>query len=488
MLKSKDVIKNESERTPLTGTISFTRLDAESIEDYLTLTRSCPYQLSCYSAGFMVMWQGYFNASYARVAGCAVVRLGIKSGEKFLFPYPYEEGADIDAALAAIEKYTAKKGIPLSFHGVPRSELPRVSERYNNFSVSSNRNDSDYIYLASDMIGFAGRKFSGQRNHINKFNRLFPSAIFRPLGSDDAEMRRLDRFWERYEAGFTATQRIAELELKRAKAMLSSPVSSAGRRSCVLLDDEIIAVCCGEKFGDTMVIHIEKALGEYSGVYQFLVSNFARTYAAECQYINREDDAGSRGLRISKLQYHPIKIMDNISVNVGTELLRLTKIPTAETKNLTLGPLTEDDIPEYNRLCLDIRHNKYWGYDYREHISGEPPYDYFYRGTIDDFEKKRLVLTLAVRRRGKFIGEAVINEFDMRGSANIGLRLLPEYTGRGYGKEAFAAAADLALYQIGLSSVTAYCFRENISSRRMLSSVMKADGEDEKYYYFKKMV
>lgn len=481
MLKTKENIIEKS----AAGGMVFRELDAEGAEDYLSMSRRCPYLLSCYSAGFMIMWRDYFNASHAEAGGCAVVRLKIKGKEQFLYPFAFREGANLDAALAAIEKYAAKNSIPLSFYAVPRSELPRLASRYTNFSFSVNRNDSDYIYSAGDLRDFPGRKYAGQRNHINKFTRLYPGAFFRPLGADGSDLGKLERFWERYEAGFVSTLPLAALELKRAKEMLSSPASSAGRRGCVELDGEIISVSCGEICGDALIVHIEKALEEYAGVYQFMVSSFAREYARDCGYINREDDAGSRGLRISKLQYHPVKIEENISAEALTELTRLGEPPYIETANLTLDLIAERDIPAYNRLCLDVYHNRYWGYDYRENISGEPPYDYFFRDAMADYEN-RVSLTLAVRRRGEFIGEAVINEFDLRGGANIGLRLLPEYTGRGYGKEAFAAAADFALYRLGLDSVSAYCYKENPASRRMLSSAMERAGEDDTYYYFKK--
>ena len=54
--------------------------------------------------------------------------------------------------------------------------------------------------------------------------------------------------------------------------------------------------------------------------------------------------------------------------------------------------------------------------------------------------------------------------------------------------EAFAAAADWALYHLGLQRVVAKCFKENEASRRMLSSCMRPNGEDDTYYYFEKLV
>lgn len=488
MLKTKDNLSNQEEKNTAGGNIPvFTGLTRESAEKYMAWGSKCPYLPSCYSAGFLLMWSDFFNAAFGEAGGCAVVKLKIKGKEQFLYPYAVSPDADVGAALSAIEKYTAKNSIPLNFYGVPRSELPGLAARYNNMSFTVSRNDSDYIYLASDMKEFAGKKFSGQRNHLNKFNKICREARFRPLGEGDTDRDMLKRFWERYEAGFTSGQPLAKTELEKSKKIFAEPGVGIGIKACVELKNEIISVCWGEVWGDALIIHIEKALDDCPGAYQFMVTSFAQSYAGDCRYINREDDAGTRGLRISKTQYHPTKIEENITVEVRNELSRLSAPPEIRTANLTLDRLDERDIPAYNRLCLDMHHNRFWGYDYREHIDGEPEYDYFYRDAMTDYRNK-VSLTLAVRHIGVFIGEAVINEFDMRGSANLGLRILPEYTGRGYGKEAFAALADYAIYGLGLNSVTAYCYKENASSYRMLAATMERDGEDEKYSYFRKMV
>ena len=72
--------------------------------------------------------------------------------------------------------------------------------------------------------------------------------------------------------------------------------------------DRLIALSLAEKCGDTLIIHIEKALYSYTGVYPTLVQAFATAFGDGCQWINREDDAADRGLRTSKLQYGPAKL------------------------------------------------------------------------------------------------------------------------------------------------------------------------------------
>ena len=90
--------------------------------------------------------------------------------------------------------------------------------------------------------------------------------------------------------------------------------------------------------------------------------------------------------------------------------------------------------------------------------------------------------------KGKLIGEVVLYNPDFRGGFEQGCRIAPEYAGHGYGAEAFAAAADWALYHLGLARVVAKCFKENEPSRKMLSACMRPSGEDDTYFYFEKTV
>jgi len=466
------------------GALKFEELSSKNAEKLKLLSQKCPYLLACYSAGQLLMWKDFYNASFATISGCVVIKLTINKQEQFLFPFAYEENADINEALTKVEKYASKNYIPYSFFAVPRSEISSVVARYTNVSFSVNRNASDYIYLSTDMQNFIGKKYSGQRNHINKFKKLYPDAVFRELNDQDNDKKKLQKFWGKYENDFNKTMPLAKLELEYSKEVFSSLKSGTDYMACIELDDEIISVCYGEKCGDVLIIHIEKSLNDFDGVYQFMVNNFAKNYGDDCKYINREDDAGNRGLRISKIQYKPLKIEEKISAQINSELTMLKELPKISTDNLTIEIIEEKETELYNKLCLDDNHNKYWGYDYHEHMEGQPPYDYFYKGAKTDFEN-RVSLTMAIRYNGNFIGEAVICEFDFRGNANLGIRILPEYTGKGFGNEAFSALVSYAIYELGLSGVTAYCYKQNTPSFNMLSSCMVLVKEDDKYYYFK---
>ena len=460
-----------------------TRQDGNKLRKYY---ETCDYGLCEYSVGTKLMWKKSLHPAWAEAAGCLVVRNCINGQVVFDYPVAGPEG-DEDAALEAIETDCLEQGIPPVISVVPEAKAAHLLARYPYVSVSDVRTWRDYIYYREDLQFFAGRRYSGQRNHINKFRSKWPDAEFRPLTAEDKDV--IAQFWTDYEAEFPKGDNAKardELELaKKMLALVGRPYFLAGG----MFDGEkLIALSLAEKCGDTLIIHIEKALYSYTGVYPTLVQAFADAFGDGCQWINREDDAADRGLRTSKLQYGPAKLAPKYRFEPQNELLRhVSQIPDLKTERLTLSALTEADIPAYNALVLDGDRNRWWGYDDVGGLGGPVEERSFFEVAQRDFENRQAV-NFAVRLDGKLIGEAVLYRFDCRGGAELGCRIDAAYAGHGYGTEAFAAVADWGLYRVHLSKVVAKCFKENQASYKMLSSCMRKAGEDETFFYFEKLV
>ena len=76
------------------------------------------------------------------------------------------------------------------------------------------------------------------------------------------------------------------------------------------VQNEIVAFTFGEKLNDnTFCTHVEKAYGDIRGAYQMINRELARQLSDKYEYINREDDTGSEGLRNAKLSYHPHRLI-----------------------------------------------------------------------------------------------------------------------------------------------------------------------------------
>lgn len=446
----------------------------------------CDYRLCEYSVGIKLMWRQHWHPAYAESHGCLVVlNHSHHFGHIFDYPVPLPGVGDVEAALDEIDSWCRENGVAPAFGVVPAEERERLLERYPYTIVDNDRLWQDYLYRAEDLMTFAGRRYSGQRNHINKFRKLYPDAVYRPITREDAD--KVEAFWEEFHQIFNKENALAKKELCYARKLMRQVGKPWVRAGAIELEGKFIAISLGEICGDTLVCHIEKGLPQYEGVYPAMVQAFAAANAQGLRWINREDDAGDKGLRTSKLQYLPAELGAKVRIRVRNELAYLDKIPLLTSERLTLDAMNEGDKETYNRLCLDDERNRWWGYDYRKDLKGELTEDYFLEVTKQDFQNK-LAVNFAIRQEGTFIGEAVLYNFDYKGSAELGCRILPEYAGSGYGAEAFRRAAEWSIYQLGLYRLKGKCYKENEASRKMLSACMRPDGEDETFYYFEKTV
>ena len=464
--------------------LTFNRINIRSAGKLRRYYKDCTYQLCEYSVGVKLMWKQHFNPVFAEHEGCLIVKNLIHGTVYFDYPVALP-GADLTAALDEIDAYCLENGILPKFVNVPEAEMPRLTARYPYLTTTCNRLWQDYLYHSQDLIQFAGRKYSGQRNHINKFKKLYPEARFRPITPEDRE--ELEAFWDVFHQTFNKENAMAKKELCYARKLTHQIGKSWCLAGAIEWEGRFIAIALGEICGDTLICHIEKGLPQYEGVYPFMVQSFAACFGQECTYLNREDDAADRGLRTSKTQYLPCAMGKKYQVEVACELRALEDIPSLLSDRLTLDAIQRTDIPDYNRLCLDEERNRWWGYDYRKDLKGPLSTAWFYRVAAQDF-KNRLAINFAIRLDKQFIGECVLYHFDGRGNAELGCRILPEFSGQGYGAEAFARVADWSLYELGLVCLKAKCYRENQASYRMLSAAMRPDGEDETFFYFTKTI
>ena len=444
----------------------------------------CELRISDYSVGIKRMWSDVVNSEFSVSHGCLVVKDCYMGEYSFNLPVPFKYGASVSAAIKEIAEYCREEFIPLRFDYVPKDRIGLITSLFPTVEVTLENEISDYLSLAEDFRSFVGKRYSGQRNHIKKFFTQCPNASFVQLKECDRTL--IEDFFARFKAGFENATDGAYDELLRAEALSLSFGDDNFLRAGFVNDGALISFCLCEICGDVAINHIEKAFTEYVGIYPATAQAFARILPQEVTYLNREDDAGIRGLRISKLQYGPCDKLKKYSVKVNCELSILTEHPTLTSERLLLNEICECDAESYFRLCTDAERNKYWGYDYTETVA-EPDTDFFYLDQKKDFDA-RVAMNFAIRYKGRFAGEVILYDFDFCGTCEIGVRILPEFDRRGIGKEAMNAVAEYAIYTLGVDKVRAKCFKENLPSKRMLSAIMNKAGEDEEFYYFTKSV
>jgi len=290
--------------------------DIEIIKPYFLFSknRACDN-----TVGGTFIWRDFFCMEYA-----AYKESFIFSG-KFLdnhivFAMPLGKCAEnIIDSLKQIECYCKKNCVPMVLCMATDADMKIIGEIYKNIKKSDEDSWADYLYNASDLAYLAGRKYSGQRNHINYFNKNFTNHEVKPISPEIISDVR--NFFEAYVKTLNKNYPALVEETKKVFEMLESfrNFEIYGQTGIALYIDGVVAgFAIGEVIGDTLFVHIEKADLKYRGAYQVIVNEFAKqnTIEKNILYINREDDAGDENLRISKLSYHPCDIIKKYTVEI----------------------------------------------------------------------------------------------------------------------------------------------------------------------------
>ena len=183
-----------------------------------------------------LMWRSHLHPSWAEGAGCLIVRNFIDGRVLSIdYPVPGPDG-DEDAALTAHRGRTAaERDIrprplrrPAGQGGAP------CRRRYPYVSAFPRPRVWQRLYLPPPRIcaNFAGRRYSGQRNHINKFRKLYPDARLPPARDEQtcrSSTQLLPRLRRRSftKADRSRAEQRAELRRGDADRMAGQPCASS---------------------------------------------------------------------------------------------------------------------------------------------------------------------------------------------------------------------------------------------------------------------
>ena len=258
------------------------------------------------------MWRDFHNTEYAVEDGILYIKV---SHPEPAFAPPRGPGAGKGPYERIIE-YCEKNKTPALIRSVSQTVLEDLLKMYPGSVTHTDRAWSDYLYLSSDLKDLAGRKYAGQRNHINRFSREHPSWSFEPITMDNTPAAK--EFIEKNARDNVKDSPIYIEGVRKALEVLDNLELYDQLGGILYVRGSVVGVSLGEIVGDTLYVHTEKADVAYNGSYPMLMNQFARRYADEgVVYINREEDDGVEGLRDSKTSYHPVALLDKYKVELG---------------------------------------------------------------------------------------------------------------------------------------------------------------------------
>ena len=273
------------------------------------------------------IWRDMYNVRYAIEGSSLYMKVSVEGlGETFPLPLG---GDSREQQLCAIADYCCRNRHPINFYPVPEDELPAIQAFFPNSACICDRDTFDYLYRAEDLKYFKGKKFSGQRNHVNKFLKTYESWEFRVITTDDVPA--LHDFLDEYVSRVCKPAPSFHEDIAKTREVLDHYELYSPLGGMLLADGQIVGFALGEVLGDTLYTHIEKADRSIPGGYQMLVSQYAQHYAVgPVEFINREDDTGDEGLRMSKLAYQPVALLEKYTITVEEPCTCCQKFPKQE--------------------------------------------------------------------------------------------------------------------------------------------------------------
>ncbi len=460
--------------------MQFTRLDENNIGQIKEYFKQSEISFCDISLGVKFMWRDEYVIDFCILSDTLIMK---ETCSEYSNVFYYPIGKDIDGGLQAIENYCRENFIRLEFCCIDDKRAELLRSRYFDVKIYHDRDWDDYIYTAEQFKTYAGKKLSGQRNHVNKFKKLYPDYRFKVVEQQDFPL--IFEFLEQYKLNPNMTEGALE-EVEKAKEYLQSVFTLNQLAGVITVNGKVVALSIGEVVGDTLIIHVEKGLTSYSGAYPTMASEFAKAFAGDgVKYINREEDCGDLGLRTSKTQYKPLEIKNKNAVKVNTLFYKLPKTLELKTDRLTVTEIRERDKELYAKLYLDDELNKWWGYDYREDLEGEKPTPEHFYAFQQKMKDKGEEYSFAVRENGVMVGELVLHNFGYYGDLEMGFRFFSECQGKGYAIESASALRDYAFNELGAVKLKSRCFKENKPSRKLIERLgLALASEDKTHYYF----
>ena len=279
--------------------MEFKKVDYNNIRQLMPFLYKCDYGLCDYAPMVLLLWGDFFDYHFALNNGALFLRQTRNGRHEYLLPI----SDDLEGALVALKSWLDQKGEELRLVAIPQAYVERVVSVLGVDTQETGQEDFDYVYLASDLAGLVGRKYNGQRNHVNRFKRDNPNAVFRALLPSDKPA--IEDFLRQYHLNDDSETYLYDVKSVKIFTEKFDEFDFLG--GACFCDEKIVAFAFGDKIGDTLFVHVEKCLRSYSGVGETINRSFVACFADErTVFVNREEDMGDLGMRKAKLSYYPI--------------------------------------------------------------------------------------------------------------------------------------------------------------------------------------
>lgn len=179
--------------------------------------------------------------------------------------------------------------------------------------LEEERSEWEYLYSREELVDLRGNRFHKKKNLLKQFEKSY-DFDYRPITHETvALIISMQKEWCSWKNCDDSPGLKAENDaiFRILENWDQFPGILGGS---LFVDDSMVAYTVAEALGDTLIIHFEKGLTEYKGVYQAINQMFLEHAGESFRQVNREQDMGQEGIRKAKMSYNPVDFLKKYTV------------------------------------------------------------------------------------------------------------------------------------------------------------------------------
>jgi len=290
--------------------VDFKYIEIQDKEVFDRFFREDPPQISELTFTNLFIWDHRYHPHWVEREGCLLIIFKPEGSP----PFGLQPVGAGDKRLA-LDLLSRELG-----NSSPRVQICRVSEEFVNkyvgpdlYSSVLDRENSDYVYSAQDLIRLSGRRYHRKKNQLNQFLKNYRFE-YRELDMDlVGSFLDMQERWCQIKKCIEDPGLLSEDYAVYQALNYYKELGFLG--GAIEIDSRIEAFALGELLNsNTAVIHIEKANPEINGLHSAITQLFCSKAWSDMEYINMEQDLGIEGLRKAKKSYYPHHMVNKYNI------------------------------------------------------------------------------------------------------------------------------------------------------------------------------
>jgi uncharacterized protein len=287
----------------------FVPITIDTRDEYLARYAACPQKTSDYSFANIYGWCEEYGLQWAYGDSHVWLR---QTKPELVYWAPVGPWTGVDwAACPSLGKGARLTRVPAQLAAIWQDALgPRLT-------LTPAREHFDYVYSVPELIELKGNKLHKKKNLLSQFLKSYEheyAALCPEIVEEALALQVLWSQWRDSEPTDTlSAENRAIFRVMQAWDELPGLFGGAIR-----VEGRMIAYTVAEVLdASSVVIHFEKGMPGYKGVYQAINQMFLSNQASGYAYVNREQDLGDEYLRKAKMSYNPAFLLEKFTADVA---------------------------------------------------------------------------------------------------------------------------------------------------------------------------